>query len=104
MLMGRLIAESVLQKLFPPCHGNIMVTDAHVFWINGTQNMHLVSTRYSHPFKVHTGAQKDAVIYDRYLSNTCELWDEPSPRCVITINNANNTPTILCNSLYIVVI
>jgi hypothetical protein len=46
-----------------------------------------------------TGAQEDAVVYNGYLLKKCKLWDEPSCNFVITINNANNTPTILCNSL-----
>jgi hypothetical protein len=38
MLMGRLIAEAILQKLFPPCHGNIMVTDAPAFYPGNTKH------------------------------------------------------------------
>ena len=68
-----------------------MVTDAHVFWIHRTQNMHPVLTQYSHPFKVPTRVQKDEVVYNKDLSIMCKLWDEPFPSCVITINNANNT-------------
>ena len=105
--MIRFIAEPIFQKLHPACHGHIMADTNVLLCIHGTQDMHLVvSKRYSHSFKVHTRALKDTVVRrDGYFSNPWGPWDETYYfSWMIVINNADNQPGFLCNSLWNVVI
>ena len=85
-------------KLLPSGNCHIMLADTRVFFINCTQNMHLVTAWNTYTLSMHAQTEKNPIIDNGYLLNPWEMWNEPWCRTVIDVL-PHYKPVILSNPL-----